>query len=86
MAGSVAGSDAQPTGESAGVESSAKVVILLQETEGRSASCTIRTVRPVKSARLMRADGTTLKTLANESDSVLVELSAFQIKEVELSF
>ncbi len=86
VAGSVAGYDAQPTGESAGVESSAKVVILLQETEGRSASCTIRTVRPVKSARLMRADGTTLKTLANESDSVLVELSAFQIKEVELSF
>ena len=65
---------------------SAIVTVLLQETEGTSARCAIRTVRTPLSARLRLADGTTVSELAVGASGVVVEFSAFQLKEVELTF
>ena len=62
------------------------VIILLQETEGRSASCRICTARRPKSARIRKANGLTVQELAVGEDGVAVEFSRFQVKEVELTF
>ncbi|MCP4784430.1 MAG: hypothetical protein GY903_06830 [Fuerstiella sp.] len=66
--------------------SSASLTLLLQETEGRSANCLIRTARPPASARQRRPDGTTIQELRVSEKGVHVEFSRFQIKEVELTF
>lgn len=63
-----------------------KVVLLLQETEGRSGNCSIHTARPPKSARLRRPDGETLSELDVTAGSASVHFERFQIKEVELTF
>lgn len=64
----------------------ASVILLLQETEGRSARCQIRTARPPKSARLRKATGETIQELEISDSGVTVEFSRFQLKEVELTF
>lgn len=62
------------------------LVIVLQETEGRKANCQLRTVRPPKTARLRRPDGSTIQELTPDANGTLIEFSAFQLKEVELTF
>lgn len=63
-----------------------RIVLLLEETEGRSASCQIRTARKPASARVRRADGETIQNLTVSEQGVPVDFSRFQIKEVELTF
>ncbi|MEZ6061160.1 MAG: hypothetical protein R3C19_12415 [Planctomycetaceae bacterium] len=63
-----------------------RLILLLEETEGLSASCGIRTLRKVRSARLRRPDGRDIRELPVGEDGVVVEFSAFQIREVELTF
>lgn len=70
-----------PTGEAV-----SSIVMLLQETEGRSANCLIRTARPPKSARLRKATGETIQELPITDRGVAVEFSRFQLREVELTF
>ena len=62
------------------------VIVVLQETEGRQAQCRILTARAPKSARLRRPDGSTVQELRPDADGTMVEFSAFQMKEVELTF
>ena len=63
-----------------------KIRLLLQETEGRTADCLIRTARQPVEARLCQADGTTLQKLNVTAQGVLVEIQRFQIRELELTF
>ncbi len=70
----------------AGGSPGVRIVLLLEETEGQSASCGIRTLRKVTSARLRRPDGCEIRELPVTEDGVVVEFSAFQIREVELTF
>ncbi|MEO2019904.1 MAG: hypothetical protein ABGZ53_36685 [Fuerstiella sp.] len=70
----------------AATSSSAKLTLLLQETEGRSVSCLIRTARPPVSARQRHPDGATIQELSISEKGVHVEFSRFQIKEVQLTF
>ena len=62
------------------------VVLLLQETEGRSANCMIKTARPPRSARLRKATGETIQQLAVNKNGVQIEFSRFQMKQIELTF
>lgn len=68
------------------VENATSIVLLLQETEGRRADCRLLTVRPPQSARVRKPDGTTIRDLDCSSGAPTIEFSAFQMKEVELTF
>ena len=67
-------------------DQAASVIMLLQETEGRAASCLVRTARTPKTARLRKASGETIQDLQVTEKGVSVEFSRFQIKELELTF
>jgi hypothetical protein len=60
--------------------------MLLQETEGKSIACLIRTARPPVSARLRHPDGTGILELPMSEKGVSVAFRRFQINEVELTF
>ncbi|HIF01186.1 MAG TPA: hypothetical protein EYQ63_30330 [Fuerstia sp.] len=66
--------------------SSARLILLLQETEGRSVACLVRTARPPVSARLRHPDGTGIQELPISDKGVSVAFPGFQINEVELTF
>lgn len=66
--------------------SRASVIMLLQETEGRSASCLIKTARPPLTARVRLVTGETVQDLKITATGVPVEFSRFQLKQVELTF
>ncbi|MEZ6130703.1 MAG: hypothetical protein R3C59_18610 [Planctomycetaceae bacterium] len=74
--------DNAPSNDGVGVS----VVLLLQETEGRSAGCLIRTARRPKSAHLRHASGTVIRELEVTDDGVRVDFLRLQFKEVELRF
>ena len=75
-------------GESTGGDSTAgtAITMLLQETEGRSAACLIKTARAPKTARVRLATGETVRGLQVTAEGVRIEFSRFQMKEVELTF
>ena len=62
------------------------LVLLLQETEGRRADCSIRTARQVTAARQRQPDGQTIQLLDISESGAIVEFRPFEIKEVELTF
>lgn len=66
--------------------STTSITMLLQETEGRSASCLIKTARPPKAARIRLATGETVQELQVTAKGVPIEFSRFQMKQVELTF
>ncbi|MDG1897555.1 MAG: hypothetical protein P8J37_21875 [Fuerstiella sp.] len=66
--------------------SPARLILLLQETEGKSIACLIRTARPPVSARLRHPDGTGILELPMSDKGVSVAFRRFQINEVELTF
>ena len=85
--------------EPAGVQSSApddtdqtatsspsRLVLLLQETEGQSIACLVRTARPPVSAKLRHPDGTAILELPISEKGISVAFHRFQINEVELTF
>lgn len=65
---------------------SPRLVVLLQETEGKSIACLIRTARPPVSAKLRHPDGTSIQELPMSDKGVSVAFRRFQINEVELTF
>lgn len=67
-------------------EDSTSLVFLLHETEGRRANCRLLTIRPPRTARLRKPDGTTIRDLDCSSGAPILEFQAFQMKEVELTF
>ncbi len=77
---------ANSSDDPASVTSATSVIMLLQETEGRSASCLVKTARPPKSARIRLAAGETVLELPVTANGVAVEFSRFQLKQVELTF
>ena len=82
----VARTRTEPVGSSDPVEPKVRLVLVLEETEGRSAACRILTARRPKTARLRRPDGSLVEDLPREENGVPVNFSRFQIREVELTF
>lgn len=58
----------------------------LMETEGRTGRVRLQTFKTPVSARKRDFTGTTLTTLPIDGDAVLIDLSAFEIAEVELRY
>lgn len=82
----VARSRVQPTTDPAEGAAGISVVLLLEETEGRSANCKIRTARQPAAARIRSASGTVLRELKVTDDGVELEVQRLQFREVELLF
>jgi len=79
-------SDDSDDSDDTAVPSSGRLVLLLQETEGKATACLVRTARPPVSARLRHPDGTGIHELPVLEDGVSVEFRRFHINEVELTF
>jgi alpha-mannosidase len=69
-----------------GQKESRQLRFLLQETEGRSVVGTIQTARTAKSARLRHPNGSTVQELTVTADGVRLQLSRFEIRELEITF
>lgn len=62
------------------------VRILLMETEGMIAECTIRTALTARSARLISHDGTMLQELEVTDSGIVLLFNRFELREVEIQF
>ncbi|MCH2200676.1 MAG: hypothetical protein MK102_01790 [Fuerstiella sp.] len=62
------------------------VVVVLQETEGRSSRCRLRTARKPESACVRKATGSLIERLDIHDCEVEMNFSPFELKEVQLSF
>ncbi|MEO2032591.1 MAG: hypothetical protein ABGZ35_10950 [Planctomycetaceae bacterium] len=62
------------------------VSVVLQETEGRTASCHLRTARPPVSACIRKATGRVIQPLEVDESGVELNFASFEMKEVELTF
>lgn len=63
-----------------------KIRLLLQETEGRPASCKVRLAKNALQAQLVMAEGGAIEELGTDSDEFVVQLSRFQLKLIEITF
>ena len=63
-----------------------KLILLLEETDGRAAACHMRTAQKVAEARERRATGTSVSSLEVTPTGIALKFRAFEIKEVELTF
>lgn len=77
---------AATAGESSEKGPSTKVVLLLEETEGRATACRVLTARPPAAARVRSGTGETVQGLTVTDSGVVIDFARFQIKEVELTF
>ena len=62
------------------------LVVVLQETEGRPATCRLRTARAPESACTRRATGTVIRSLDVDNHGVTLNFESFELKEVQLTF
>ncbi len=62
------------------------VVVVLQETEGRPATCRLRAARTPQSACIRRATGTVIQVLDVHDHGVTLNFASFELKEVQLTF
>ena len=63
-----------------------KIRLLLQETEGRLANCKVRMAKKAARATQVVAEGGQIEGLGTDSDEFVVQLSAFQLKLIEIAF